>query len=258
MTYYLYFCHVKRRNGLIILICMVMGGLFAYYRRPIIVEGLTKQTIYIGSLNAFHIQDREAYPTAMLIDDDSEYGVYAIRKICDELGIKATFAVIPSRLDSAICNSLKRWQQEGFGIALHGYNHDRWKGWTTEDIIDDITRSEELLAKVGFRKDFEYVVPPHACNTSAIRKAIRQKGYKMVTGANIINPDTTVFQYGRMSFNKDMSPQEMRRIRELLIKAYRKKSFIIFGTHSSLKGAFSEEKTKAVLQMAKDIGFKFI
>lgn len=258
MTYYLYFCQVKRINKLIILICMVMGGLFVYCRRPIIVDGLTKQTIYLGLLNAFHVQSREARSTAMLIDDDSEFGVYTIKRLCDEIGIKATFAVIPSRLDSALCNSLKRWQQEGFGIALHGYNHDGWKGWTTEDIIDDITRSEELLAKVGFRKDFEYVVPPHACNTSAIRKAIRQKGYKMVTGANIINPDTTVFQYGRMSFNKDMSPQEMRRIRELLIKAYRKKAFIIFGTHSSMRGTFSEEKTKAVLQMAKDIGFIFI
>lgn len=235
-----------------------MIGVLAFGYKPIITGRLTKQTIYLVFLNAFHLQDKNACPTAMLIDDDGEYGIYAIKRICDELEIKATFAVIPSRLDSAICNSLKQWKQEGFGIALHGYNHDRWEKWTKEEIIHDINQSEQLLEEIGFRKNYEYVVPPHACNTFAIRKAIKSKGYKMVTGANIVNPDTTVFQYGRMSFNKDMSPQEMQRIRKLLTNAYKKKTFIIFGTHSSMKGAFSEEKTKAVLQMAKDIGFIFI
>lgn len=249
---------MKQRKGLIVLIGIIVGALFTYYRKPIITGELTKQTLFLWLLNMYYVQAKEAHPLAMIIDDDSENGIFTIRRICKELGIKATFAVIPSRFTKEICDSLKHWQQEGYGIALHGYNHDKWKEWSEDKIINDITRSEELLEMRGFRKDFKYVVPPHACNTSAIRRAIKSKGYKMVTGANIINPDTTIFQCGRMSFNKDMSPQEIQRIRDLLIKAYRKKSFVIFGTHSSMRDAFSEEKTKAVLQMAKDIGFKFI
>lgn len=256
----MYFCKVKRKKWFIAILSIIIGGAatLIYVRRPIITGKPTKQTIYVGLLNTFHVQIRNVSPTAMLIDDDGGNGVYTIKQICDEIGIKATFAVIPSRLDSTICDSLKQWQQEGFGIALHGYNHDRWKEWSTRNVIDDITQSEYLLEEMGFQKDFKYVVPPHACNTSSIRKAIKSKGYKMVTGANIVNPDTTVFQYGRMSFDKDMTPKEMHRIKRLLTEAYRKKTFLIFGTHSSIGDAFSEKKTKVVLQMAKDIGFIFI
>ena len=209
-------------------------------------------------VNICHSQSKDAQSIAMLIDDDNGNGIYMIRKICDEVGIKATFAVIPSRLDSMKTNSLKQWQQEGYGIAIHGYNHDNWKKWTREEIIEDISKSELLLEKLGFKKDFNYVVPPHACNTSAIRSAISSKGYKMISGANIINPDITVFQLGRMSFNTETTPNEMKRIQDLLTKAYNNKNFVILGTHSSMEGAFSEEKTKAVLKMAKNIGFKFI
>ena len=249
---------MKQKRGLIILIGLICGALFVYYRKPLITGELTKQTLYLWMLNMCHIQAKEAQPMAMIIDDDSEKGIYTIRRICEELGIKATFAVIPSRFNNVICDSLRHWQQEGYGIALHGYNHERWKEWSENEVINDITRSEELLEMKGFKKNFIFVVPPHACNTSAIRKAIKSKGYRMICGANIINPDMTLFQFGRMSFNKDMSPLEMQRIRELLTKAFNKKAFVILGTHSSMEESFSEEKTKAILQMAKDIGFKFI
>ena len=249
---------MKQRKGLIALIGIIIGVSLIYYRKPIITGELTKQTLFLWLLNVCHVQAKDAQPLAMIIDDDSEKGIYTIRQICEELGIKATFAVIPSRFTKEICDSLKHWQQEGYGIALHGYNHERWKEWSEDKIINDITRSEELLEMRGFRKDFKYVVPPHACNTSAIRRAIKLKGYKMICGANIINPDESLFQYGRMSFNKDMSSLEMQRIRDLLTKAFKEKAFVIFGTHSSMEGSFSEEKTKAVLQMAKNIGFKFI
>lgn len=243
-----------------IVVAIAVIGLCSFIglRKPIIAGKLTRQTVYLWALNSFHLQSADAQPIAMLMDDDSGEGIFAIKRITNHLGIKATFAVIPSRLSREMAESLKIWQQEGYGIALHGYNHDSWKDWSSDKIISDISASEKRLEALGLQTDFKYVVPPYACNTAAIRKAVRQKGYKYVTGANIVNPDTTMFQYGRIWIGADNGNIEEQEMRELLTKAYEKRSFVIFGTHSSMPGAFSESQATAVLQMALDIGFRFI
>ena len=227
-----------------------------FLRKPIITGQITKQTIYLWLLNVCHLQSKNAQPTALLVDDDSGYGICSIKRICDELGIKATFAVIPSRLDSILCDSLRQWQQDGYHIALHGYNHNRWEKWTSKDIINDIEQCEQLLQEKGFEKAYQYIVPPHANNTRNIRNAIKAKGYKMITGANIVNLDTTVFQVGRFSLGKD--DPDIKDAKIILTKAFHDKSFVIFGTHSSIKDCYSEERTKAVLKLAIEIGLNFI
>lgn len=245
-----------RKSFCLILIGIIIGTILVFLRKPIITGELTKQTLYLWLLNVFHHQVTDAIPTAMLVDDDSGDGIFRIRQICEDIGIKATFAIIPSRLDSIKTDSLRQWQKEGYSIALHGYNHDKWKDWTFEEIINDINQSEKLFQIYGLKPNSRFVVPPHACNTNNIRKAIQSKGYLMITSANIINPDMTVFQYGRFSLYAD-SP-DLEEARSILTAAYKKKAFVIFGTHSSTKGAFSEEKTKAILALAKEMGFKFI
>ena len=245
-----------RKCFCLILTGIIIGTILVFLRKPIITGELTKQTLYLWFLNAFHHQTTDALPTAMLVDDDSGEGIFRIRQICNEIGIKATFAIIPSRLDSIKTDSLRQWQKEGYSIALHGYNHDRWEDWTFEEIINDINQSEKLFQIYGLKPNSRFVVPPHACNTNIIRKAIQSKEYLMITGANIVNPDMTVFQYGRFSlYANSPSLEEAKRI---LTAAYKKKAFVIFGTHSSIKESFSEEKTKAILVLAKEMGFKFI
>lgn len=245
-----------RKGICFILTGIIIGTILVFLQKPIITGELTKQTLYLWLLNVFHHQATDALPTVMLVDDDSGDGIFRIRQICNKIGIKATFAIIPSRLDSIKTDSLRLWQKEGYSIALHGYNHDRWKDWTAEEIINDINQSEKLLQIYGLKPDSRFLVPPHACNTTEIRKAIQSKGYLMITGANIINPDMTVFQYGRFSLYADSpSLEEARRI---LTVAYKKKAFVIFGTHSSMKDSFSEEKTKEILILAKEMGFRFI
>lgn len=234
-------------------LCSFMG-----LRKPIITGELTQQTLFLWAINSFHLQSADAQPTAMLIDDDGGDGIFAIRRITHRLGIPATFAVIPSHLSNEIADTLRSWQQEGYGIAIHGYNHDSWKSWSSDMVTADLHASEKRLRELGLQTDIKYVVPPHACNTAAIRQAIRHAGYRHITGANIVNPDTTVFQYGRIWIGTDVSVAEMQEIREILAKAYAERAFVIFGTHSSMPGAFSEEATAAVLQMALDIGFRFI
>ena len=217
--------------------------------RPIITGGLTKQTVYLWFLNSFHIKDSHREPMFMLIDDDSGMGIFKIHEICERVGVKATFAVVPAVLDSMRIDSLKVWHRDGYGIALHGYDHGRWKEWTADEIVDDINRSLAFLEEydIASPRQIGIVVTPGSNNTRAIREAIASQNMKMVMGANIVNPDTTTFQWGRLFITQDT---DLEQVHKILERAKSERGFIIFGTHSSNADEFSAEKTEAILRMA--------
>ena len=230
--------------------------LLIWQRCPIWGIEWNKQTLYVGMLDTFYGNSQDKKAHAMWIDDDNGNGIFVVNRIGKEIGIKPVFAVIPQKMEKYIADSLICWQNNGAGIVLHGLRHERWKEWDEQRIANDIEQSYKRLHELGFdtTKILKIIVPPHACNTQAIRKVIREKGHQMVTGASLVNPDRSVFQLGRISITPDTDTAKMR---VLLEKAYQRNNFVIFGTHSSLPGAFSEEKTKKVLQMAKEIGFDF-
>ena len=238
---------MKKMSYLFLVGCIIL--LFTYVRRPIITGSLTKQTIYLWFLNSFHIKDRHREPTFMLIDDDSGMGIFKIHEICERVGVKATFAVVPSVLDSVRIDALRVWHNDGYGIALHGYNHGRWKEWTEEEIVADIQKSITYLREHGIASgdDIRIVVTPGSNNTRAIRKAISSQNMKMVMGANMVNPDNTTFQWGRLFITKDT---DLEQVRKVLEQVKSERGFIIFGTHSSNADEFSAEKTEAILRMA--------
>lgn len=222
--------------------------------KSIVIGDWTKQTVYLWILNSWHIQAKDANPELLLIDDDCGNGIFCIKQLCDELQLKATFAIVPNLMDEKIVDSLKCWQRHGYGIALHGYNHDDWRNWTYKKVVTDIEKSEKWLQKNQFdMRNINYIVSPHGANNRAIRNAIKDKGYQMVTGANLLNPDTMVFQLGRLMITKNT---DLEGTRGWLEKAKERKLFVIIGTHSSISDEFSIDKTKAVLQMAMKMGFK--
>lgn len=246
-------------NHKVIVFCLcgavLILALMLYSRAPIIEGGLTKQTMYLWLWGCWYGQSSHCKARIMLVDDDSGNGIFKIKKICDEVGVKAAFAVIPSMINNAIGDSLRIWQEEGFGICLHGYNHDDWRNWSYEAVIEDIQKSNKLLAKMGIStENIKYIVPPHSSNTASIRKAIEDKKYQMISGAHIVNPDTNLFQLGRIFISEDT---DLHKYQMMLEKAKNRKMFVILGTHSSNSEVFSEEKTKAVLLMAKNMGYEF-
>ena len=123
-------------------------------------------------------------------------------------------------------------------------------------IAEDIELSFQRLEEQGFdtTRIMRMVAPPHGCNNRTIRKVIQQQGLQMISGATLVNPDRHVFQLGRIPITVDTDTAAMRR---LLQKAYDRKAFVIFSSHSSIPPIFSEEKTRQVLRMAKEIGFDF-
>ena len=241
---------------LIVVLFILLVLLMLVGRLPIRTGDVTKQTVYLSLLNCFHIKDRNAEALMMLIDDDGGDGIFRIKQICDRVGCKATFAVVPAWLDPVRCDSLRRWQSEGHGIAVHGYNHGRWKDFSYEEVVDDIKTCLDSLKDKGFFIDrIHIVVSPGFNNTRAIRNAVKDMGFKMVCGASIVNPDTTAFQWGRLFVKKST---DMEMTREMLLRAKENNDFIVLGTHSSMPEEFSPEKTEEILRMGKEMGFRFI
>ena len=239
-----------------LLIVMIAMVLLVWWRLPLFGNEWSKQTIYVGLLDAWHgfSTDDKAY--AMWIDDDSTEGVFKVKAIADEVGIKPAFAVIADRMEPVVADSLVSWQQQGAGIVLHGLRHERWKEWNEQQIEDDIQQSYQRLYDQGFdtTRIMKMIIPPHGCNTRIIRKVIAQHGCQMISGASLVNPDRHVFQLGRIGIQTDTNIDAMR---ALLQKAYDRKAFVIFGTHSSIPAIFSIEKTREILKMAKEMGFCF-
>ena len=238
------------------IIVVIVIALLVWWRMPLIGNEWSKQTIYVGLLDAWYgsSTDDEAY--AMWIDDDSTEGVFKVKAIADEVGIKPAFAVIADRMEPVVADSLVSWQQQGASIVLHGLRHERWKEWNKQQIEDDIQQSYQRLYDQGFdtTRIMKLIIPPHGCNTRIIRKVIAQHGCQMISGASLVNPDRNVFQFGRIGIGPDTDLDAMR---TLLQKAYDRKAFVIFGTHSSIPEIFSTEKTRKVLTMAQEMGFCF-
>ena len=227
-----------------------------WWRAPIIGSEWSKQTIYVTLLDAWYGGSSDEKAHVLWIDDDSTEGVFKVKKIADEVGILPCFAVIADRMAPAVADSLATWQRQGAGIVLHGFRHEKWWEWDETRIQKDIELSFQRLEEQGFdtTRIMRMVAPPHGCNNRTIRKVIQQQGLPMISGATLVNPDRHVFRVGRIPITVDTDTAAMR---QLLQKAYDGKGFVIFSSHSSIPSIFSEEKTRQVLRMAKEIGFNF-
>lgn len=235
---------------------IVIIAVVIWWRSPIIGEEWNKQTIYVGLLDVCYGASKDEKAHAMWIDDDSTEGIFKVKTIADNVGIKPVFAVIADKMEPAIADSIASWQRQRAGVVLHGLRHEQWEKWNESQIEYDISQSFQRLYDQGFdtAKIIKMIIPPHGCNTRAIRKVIDKHGCQMISGACLVNPDRHVFQLGRISIT---SETDVETIREILRKAYNKKAFIIFGTHSSIPESFSIEKTQRILEIAKEFGFSF-
>lgn len=241
---------------ILFLLLVIVIVLLIWWRMPLKDSGWSKQTIYVGLLDAWHGASTDDRAYAMWIDDDSTEGVFEVKAIADEVGIKPAFAVIADKMKPEVADSLASWQHQGARIVLHGLRHERWKDWNETQIENDIRQSYIRLHEQGFDTThiLKLIIPPHGCNTMTIRKIIDQQGCQMISGAGLVNPDRHVFLLGRIGIGPDTDLEAMR---ELLQKAYDRKAFVILGTHSSIPEIFSVEKTRKILMMAKDMGFCF-
>ena len=75
------------------IIVIIVIALLVWWRMPLIGNEWSKQTIYVGLLDAWYGSSKDDKAYAMWIDDDSTEGVFKVKAIADEVGIKPVFAV---------------------------------------------------------------------------------------------------------------------------------------------------------------------
>ncbi len=248
---------MKKTAAISLCFLLIIIAIAVWLRMPILGDEWSKQTLYVGLLDAWHGASEDDKAHALWIDDDSTEGVFQVKGIADKVGITPCFGVIADRMTPAVADSLASWQKKGeAGVVLHGLHHERWKTWNPAQIRADITQSLQRLDEQGFdtAKILKMVIPPHGCNTPAIRSVIQEQGYQMISGASLVNPDRRVFQLGRIAITPQTDIEQMQR---LLQNALHRRAFVIFSTHSSIPDWFSAEKTYKVLQTAKEMGFEF-
>ena len=92
------------------------------------------------------------------IDDDTPLaGIESVKAICDNLGIKCTFATITQGWTETLLERLHLYQKEGFHITSHTESHGRWykdmvdgKIFSADEMETDLLTSLEKMRAEGF------------------------------------------------------------------------------------------------------------
>ena len=124
---------------------IVIIAVVIWWRSPIIGEEWNKQTIYVGLIDVCHGASEDEKAHAMWIDDDSTEGIFKVKTIADNVGIKPVFAVIADKMEPAVADSIASWQRQGAGVILHGLRHEQWEKWNESQIEYDIRQSLQRL-----------------------------------------------------------------------------------------------------------------
>ena len=125
----------KKTASLILFTIIIISLPVIWWRAPQRYGPWDKQTLFVWLADIIHGQsvDKEAH--ALWMDDDSGEGVFAVKAISDQVGIRPAYAVIAERMTAQVADSLAAWQRQGKAtIALHGLRHERWKEWNEEAI----------------------------------------------------------------------------------------------------------------------------
>ena len=94
------------KKMILFLLLVIVIVLLIWWRMPLKDSGWSKQTIYVGLLDAWHGASTDDRAYAMWIDDDSTEGVFEVKAIADEVGIKPAFAVIADKMKPEVADSL--------------------------------------------------------------------------------------------------------------------------------------------------------
>ena len=217
-------------------------------------------------------------PTITLIDDDTGYSaIPTIKSICDDLGIKCTFACISGQLDegsdvaSELLTLLKQYQNEGFHITSHSWGHNnmwQWKDLTEEQkrtLYYDLLKSLSDLESKGFL-DCKMFVAPFGGHHPNVQKLL--SGW-VDCSVNAGDDNDVIFynkgyqdgKYNlyRVFINADKH-SDLGYYTNLIDEAKANNGWLIFGTHSGAHAwsatEFNEDLVRSVLQYAVDSGIQ--
>lgn len=234
------------------------------------IEKLENESIPLkSSLDALDISysnfGQKSSACITLIDDDGyPEHIPTIKNICDNLGIKCTFAVNTGKwTNNDVISLLQNYQNEGFHITSHSHNHNNKWGWnqsTTEDdkriLYEDMLKSYQLLEQNGFL-DFRMFVTPNGGFDPIVREIVRSWSDCLVTTQEGINVNfKNLFVLKRTFINKTTGNHDLQYYKGMIDSTISTGGWLIFGTHSGdvewNGNDFDSELVTNVLQYAKD------
>nr|WP_315173614.1 hypothetical protein [uncultured Flavobacterium sp.] len=178
-------------------------------------------------------------PLCTWIDDDTNLnGMSNVKTICDAIGIKATFAIIPD-YDSTKLATLLTYQQAGFHFTIHPTHQGWYSGPTTTftsvaDCEDKLITGIKLIKKDGFLNS-DYLVYPGSSNSNAGIVKMMKKWCPAGISAGFDGYNTS-YGLGRYLIKRefiDFTTKTMADYKLIVDNAYINKAWLIFGTHSN-------------------------
>lgn len=226
----------------------------------------TNNPLYSQIIN--RIPSAGKIPMITLVDDDTFFNyIERVKTVCDDLGIKCTFACVTSRLSNAdLVQRLKDYQAEGYDIVSHSHTHDRWykttsdgQIFTSQECEEDLILSLKTLNEKGFITTNGLIIPGSPFGISGhedlINRCSKWVDYldKRSTGVN--RYDESRYNMSRKFIEKT---NEIETYYSMIDDCIANKDWIIFATHSSDNGSFDSNYVKNVMQYAKTKDVKIV
>ena len=229
----------------------------------------------IGKENNFKFSKIGKTPVITFIDDDTstQATVRRYHDICETLGIKGTFAVITSHIesDTTLKNMLLSYEDEGFGMLYHCYSQESYWGWTSaynlKSCEQNYCKGNRLFKGANFTSGQNMFVSPFGQNKAEIQSMIKRHGAECLlsTDNNVIGPyDNTSNRFNiprcSLGHNADRYPKfTIEQLKEKIDEAYDTNGWIIVTTHVNEwgSGTSGEDRFTEIVNYAKTKGMKF-
>lgn len=188
------------------------------------------------------------YPVISFIDDDTAGMDYVtnLKEICDNVGIKISFAGLTSNIgdsnyQGAFINLMLNYERQGFPTIMHGYSQGSFYQMANRDIKaceDDLVHGIQDMTKWGFT-DFKCCwATPYGEYDEQLKSLaykwgfeslVRYSAQENVEDPTKLNPEQR-YQLYRFTFE---STANVSTIKSLIDKAIACKGWLIIGLHSS-------------------------
>lgn len=198
------------------------------------------------------------------VDDDTPLeGIESVKAICDNLGIKCTFATITQNWTESILAKLHQYQKEGFHITSHTESHGRWyrdmpEGtmFNAQEMEADLLTSLEKMKTEGFIDCDMLVYPGSAIG----RKDVNTLGIvKKWCRCGVLAGGTTWSRYGQGKYKINRtfiakSSYDASYYKGIL-DSVADEAWVVLGTHSGSATDFDSNMVTEIMSYALGNGW---
>ena len=195
------------------------------------------------------------------VDDDTPLsGIATVKAICDNLGIKCSFATITENWDYSLLEMLRQYQREGFHVTCHTESHGRWykdmpegSMFTAQEMEADLLTSLEKMRAEGFL-DCDMLVYP---GSSPGRSDVDTIGIvKKWCRCGVLAGGTTWSKYGQGKYKINRTFVDSSHDASYyidMLASVTDESWVVFGTHSG--GDFDSDMLTEIITYALENGW---